>query len=145
MTDNLNKQRELIKEINYMFLDVPFKEQNDFSIRIDYDPIKNCNHLSINMRIYDGALMRDYHFPSLWVPKPTIFQISTQIIERFYNDINGLGVSGYLAELKDFIKETKEKFIEELTFNIPYENIKSKQDTPLDEITEKAIKEVLSI
>lgn len=145
MMDNLNKQRELIKEISYMFIDVPFKEQNDFSIIINYDQIKNCCYLYITMRIYDGTLMRDYHFPSLWVPKPKIFHIGTQIIERFYNDINGLGVSGYLAELKDFIKETKEKFIEELKFDIPYKDIKSKHDTPLDEITERAIKEVLSI
>lgn len=145
MMDSLKKQRELIKEISYMFIDVPFKEQNDFCIRINYDPIKNCNYLSINMRIYDGSLMRDYHFPSLWVPKPKVFCFGTQIIERFYNDINGLGVSGYLSDLKDFIKKTKEKVIEQLKFDIPYEDIKSKHDNPLDEITERAIKEVLSI
>lgn len=132
MMDNINKQRELIKEIGYTFIDVPFKEQNDFYIRIVYDPIKNCNNLCIDIRIYDGSLMKDYHFPSLWIPKPKIFCFGKQIIERFYNDTNGLGVSGYLAELKDFIKETKKKIIEELKFDIPYEDIKSKHDNQLD-------------
>lgn len=138
-----HKNRQLLlNKVDSIFSDIPFKEQNDFSIRIDYNPLKDCHYIIIMMRIYDGSLMRDYHFPSLWIPKPKRFDFGAKIIDRFYNDINGLSVDGYLYDLKDFIKNTKETIIEKLKFDIPYEDIKYKQDTPLDETTEKAIKEI---
>lgn len=124
----LKNIKELQKEIGFIFADIPAKEQNEFCIIMDYDPLKDCYHLNITIRIYDGSLMPDYYSPHVLIPKPIIFQVSKQIIERLTNDINGDSVSGYLYELKDFIKETKEKFIEKLKFDIPYEDIKCQLD-----------------
>jgi len=108
---------QLLKEVGSIFSDISFKKQNEFSISTTYDPIEDIHWILISMCTHDGS--ENQYGDSIY----KYFYFSEKIISSLYNDLNGLSVEGYLYKLKDFIKETKEKIIEELKSDVPDKNI----------------------